>query len=83
VLGVAYSRDGQQLAVASAHTVKIWDTSPLTEKLQLQREARGMVRFLFEKLSSKDKVMATIRHDQTITEPLRQAAVDCVAPHYE
>jgi hypothetical protein len=65
------------------YSVRVWDARPLTEKLQVESEARGLVRFLFEKLLSKDKVMTAIRDDQTISEPLRQAALASVAPYYE
>jgi WD40 repeat protein len=72
---VAFSPDGRRLAATSdLGVVKIWDASLLTEETRLQREAGSLVRFLFARLPLKGEVVATIRGDQTISDPLRQQA---------
>jgi WD40 repeat protein len=75
VNSVAFSPDGRRLAGIFDQTIKVWDASPLTEQVRLDREARGMIRFLFERQHSKEKPLAAIRADQTISEPLRRTAL--------
>jgi WD40 repeat protein/tRNA A-37 threonylcarbamoyl transferase component Bud32 len=72
---VAFSPDGTRLAaVSDLGVVKIWDAAPLTEETRLQREAGSLVRFLFPRLLLKGEVVAAIRGDRTISDPLRQQA---------
>jgi tetratricopeptide (TPR) repeat protein len=76
VYGVAYSPDGRRLASASwDQTVKVWDTTALTPQMLIEREARGLVQFLFAKPLPADEVAAAIRRDPTITEAVRQQAL--------
>ena len=74
---MAFSPDAKRLASASSdNTVKVWDARPLTPALRVEREALGVVRFLFDyKKLSKPEVLKRIRADQTISEPVSQKAL--------
>jgi WD40 repeat protein/serine/threonine protein kinase len=79
--GIVFSPDGRRLAVVCADgTVKIWDATTLNPQLLAEREARGLVQFLFAKPLSADEVAAAIRRDATITEAVRQQALALVKP---
>jgi WD40 repeat protein len=76
VLSVAFSPDGLCLATASRdHTVKIWDATPLTPETLLQRQARSVVQFLSARGLSRTDVLARLREDATLSEPVRQRAL--------
>jgi hypothetical protein len=53
----------------------VWDATALTEAVRVQREASGLVGFLFGKGMSRERAAATIRSDLTIGEPLRREAL--------
>jgi WD40 repeat protein len=81
--GLAYSPDGSCLATAGADgTMKIWDATALTPQRLIEREARGLVQFLFAKPLSPDEASAAIRRDPTITEAVRQQALAWVEPFW-
>ena len=76
VLSVAYSPDGRRLVSASwDRTVKIWDATSLTPHMLVEREARGLVKFLFANLLPRTEVLAAIREDATISQSVRQEAL--------
>ena len=76
VTGVVYSADGRRLA-SSSHdqTVKVWDATELTPQQRIEREARGVWRFLFARLLLADEVAAAVCWDPTIAEAVRQEAL--------
>jgi WD40 repeat protein/serine/threonine protein kinase len=76
VWGLAFSLDGYRLASASQdETVKIWDARPLTPEVAVEREAAALVTSLFADPSTKEQVIAHLRSDRTISDPVRQEAL--------
>jgi hypothetical protein len=68
--------DGQRLAVARDDgTMVILDARPLTNATRREREALGLCRFHFDRGASREEMLESIRHDQTITEPVRKEAL--------
>jgi hypothetical protein len=75
-LGLAFSPDGRRLVCWGYRgPIIIWDATPLTEETRQQREAGSLLRFLSTKQLLKDRLVADICRDQTISEPLRQKAL--------
>jgi WD40 repeat protein/serine/threonine protein kinase len=75
---VAWSHTGRSIVSASEsedQTIMVWEATDLTEAVRVQREASGLVSFLFGKGMSRDRAAATIRSDLTISEPLRREAL--------
>jgi WD40 repeat protein/serine/threonine protein kinase len=84
IKGVAFSSDGRRLASDSGDwTVKVWDATAFTPQLLIEREAHGLVQFLFAKPLPADAVAAAIRRDPTITEAVRQQALAWVQPFWQ
>jgi WD40 repeat protein/serine/threonine protein kinase len=83
--GVAHavlSPDRRQLAAAAGDgTLKIWDARPRSEELEIQREARSVVSFLFGHGLSEAQVMARVRADATITDAMRKQALELAGPY--
>jgi eukaryotic-like serine/threonine-protein kinase len=71
-----FSPDGLKLVTPSDAFVKIWDATPMTPEQRVIREARGLVVFLSLKSLPTDEVLARIRRDPTISEPVRQLALE-------
>ncbi len=71
-----FSPDGRKLVTTSDATVKIWDATPMTPEQRVIREARGVIEFLAAKSLTKDEIVARIRRDPTISEPVRKQALD-------
>ena len=75
-----FSPDSLKLVTPSDTFVKIWDATPMTPEQSVIREARGLVVFLSLKALPTDEVLARIRRDPTISEPVRKLALD-LAPN--
>jgi WD40 repeat protein/serine/threonine protein kinase len=74
---VAFSPDSRRLAASDSNdnAVLIWDASPVSPEVLVQRQANSLVRFLFAKPLSRREVLARIQADRTISEPVRQQAL--------
>jgi hypothetical protein len=66
-------------------TVRLWDTQPLARRHQARREADALrpeaerlVERLFAESGEPDQVVARLRADQSLSDPLRHAALRVV-----
>jgi tetratricopeptide (TPR) repeat protein len=83
VSGVAFSRDGTRLAAAGmGSTPVIWDARPLTPDAPLEREALGLLDFLFRKPLCKADVLDYLQKPQ-IRSQTRQLALSFVEKYHE
>jgi WD40 repeat protein/serine/threonine protein kinase len=83
VLSTAFSPDGQRLASASDdQTVKVWDAQPLTPQLLVEREALGLVEFLFARPLRQADVLAYLRSAPAISPQVRPMAL-ALAERYQ
>ena len=74
--GVAFSPGGQRLVTAGPlNGVKIWDGRPLSELVRIEREALGLVSFLFAKPLLKKDVVQRLRDNETINVNVRRKAL--------
>jgi tetratricopeptide (TPR) repeat protein len=85
VIDVAFSPDGQWLVSAGTndYALAVWEATPLTPERRLQREAGTLVRRLAEEVALKDEMIAQLRGDRTLSEPLRERALALVERHRE
>jgi WD40 repeat protein/tRNA A-37 threonylcarbamoyl transferase component Bud32 len=77
VNGVCFSPDGRRLASASS-TVQVWEAIPLTPELRQKRAAVRLVQSLVAQYQFKDDVLAQIRREPHLSEPLRREALALV-----
>jgi hypothetical protein len=75
VMIVAFSADGWLASAGMDNTVKMWDGRPWPARLTVEREAVGLVDFLFDKPLLKPEILAQIRASKTICDEVRQQAL--------
>jgi WD40 repeat protein/tRNA A-37 threonylcarbamoyl transferase component Bud32 len=81
---LAFSADGTRLASGSGDgTLTIWDTRPWTAEAATEREAVGLLNFLFGKPLCQADVTAYLTTSTTITPQARQLALALVERYRE
>jgi WD40 repeat protein/serine/threonine protein kinase len=81
---VTFSPDGGQLYLATGERViQVFDARPLTPEITAEREALGLLEYLFTKPLCKADVIEHLRHSPTITAPARQLALELVERYHE
>jgi hypothetical protein len=72
---LAFTPDGQRLVLAGDQGVTLLDGRPLTEPLAVEREALGLLDFLFSKPLPRADVLDIVRNHKGISEAVRDQAL--------
>jgi eukaryotic-like serine/threonine-protein kinase len=84
VRGVAFSPDGTRIASAGIDgTLRVWDARPWGPEAPAEREALGLLNFLFTKPLSKADVTQYLGTSPTITPRARELALSLVSRYHE
>jgi hypothetical protein len=86
VYSLAWRADSQLLVSGSGdHTVRIWDTQPLKDRIQARRERQDilaqvepMVQRLFNELGDAGRVAEQVKTDTSLSHRARQVALQVV-----
>ena len=77
IWSVCFSPDGTRLASASTdNTVQVRDARPPTPELRAQLQARGLLLSKRDHVDSLEDLQTEIRGDKTISDQVRQQALD-------
>lgn len=81
VYSVAFSPGGKQLAsVSFDKSVRLWDARPWSPQMRSQFQARGYLTVHCDRAETLEGLQAQIRSDRTITDRVRQQALELAEP---
>jgi WD40 repeat protein/serine/threonine protein kinase len=76
---LAFSADGRRLVAAGR--LAVWDAQPLTPEAAVEREALGLLGWLFSRPLPRQEILERLRTHPAIGEPVRRRALE-VAAHF-
>jgi hypothetical protein len=76
VWDVAFSPDGRLASADASGTVKVWDARAPTPAVRTEREAVGLLNFLFARPLLKADVLAAVRADTAVSDAVRRKALE-------